>query len=216
MIKSALAFIVHFVETLGYPGIFVMTMLESTFLPIPSEVTLIPAGYLIHQGKMSAALVFVLSVTGTLAGSLINYFIARLCGRWFLLRYGRYFMMTEEKLAKMEGFFVRHGALSIFLGRLVLGVRHYISFPAGLARMDLKKFCLYTTAGGAIWIVIALGIGYAIGDNKEMVAQLVPLIKLGLLGLVAMAGFLYWRKKRKGNVTAMVKADEEQAPPPAP
>lgn len=197
MIEAAIAFIVHFVESLGYPGIFVMTMLESTFLPVPSEVTLIPAGYLIHQGKMDGPLVFALSVSGTLTGSLLNYGIARLCGRWFLLRYGRYMMLNEEKLAKMEEFFTRHGRLSIFLGRLVLGVRHYISFPAGLARMDIRAFSLFTVAGGGLWILISLGLGYAIGGNKELVAKLIPAVKLGLLALVGLAGFIYWRKKRK-------------------
>src|SRR5688572_18417291 len=151
MIETAVHWIVEIVKALGYPGVFILSALESTFLPIPSEVTLIPAGYLIHQGVWNGPLVFFLAVAGTLTGSLANYAVAYYCGRYMLVKYGKYFLMDEAKLLKMEGFFVRHGSLSIFLGRLVLGVRHFISFPAGLAKMDLKKFSFYTTAGGALW-----------------------------------------------------------------
>ncbi len=197
MIETAVKWLVHFIETLGYPGVFIMSALESTFLPIPSEATLIPAGYLIHQGVWNGPLVFFLAVTGTLAGSLANYAIAYYCGRYMLVRYGRYFLMDEAKLLKMEAYFVRHGALSIFLGRLVLGVRHFISFPAGLAKMDLKIFSLYTTLGGAIWTFILLALGYMIGDNKELVVSTLPALKVGFALMVVLAGFLYWRKHKK-------------------
>ncbi len=197
MIESVIAFVVHLVETLGYPGLFIMAALESTFLPIPSEMTMIPAGYLIHQGKMDGFLVFFLCFTGTLAGSLANYGIACYFGRRLLLRYGRFFMMDAEKLEKMEGFFRRHGSISIFLGRLVFGVRHYISFPAGLARMDLRKFCLYTAAGGAIWIMVLLTLGYAIGQNEALLKDLLPKIKIGFLLAVLAAGWMYFRHHKK-------------------
>lgn len=198
MLETAVQWIVDIVKLMGYPGVFVMSALESTFLPIPSEVTLIPAGYLIHQGVWNGPLVFLLATLGTLAGSLANYAIAFYCGRYVLVRYGKYFFMTEEKLLKMEGFFVRHGSLSIFLGRLVMGVRHFISFPAGLARMDLKKFCLYTTAGGAIWTFILLALGYAIGDNKELVVQILPYLKGGfVLAVIGVAAFFIYRHRRK-------------------
>lgn len=200
MIEAAVQWLVHIIETLGYPGVFIMSALESTFLPIPSEATLIPAGYLIHQGAWNGPLVFLLAVTGTLTGSLANYAIAYYCGRYVLVKYGRYFFMNEEKLLKMEGYFVRHGPLSIFLGRLVLGVRHFISFPAGLAKMDLKKFCLYTVVGGGLWTFILLAVGYLIGDNKELLVSVLPLLKIGFLAAVAGAGILYWMRHR--NKTA--------------
>lgn len=200
MIETAIQWLVHFIETLGYPGVFIMSALESTFLPIPSEATLIPAGYLIHQGTWNGPLVFFLAVAGTLAGSLANYFIAVSCGRYVLVRYGKYFFMTEEKLLKMEAYFVRHGSLSIFLGRLVMGVRHFISFPAGLARMDLKKFCLYTVLGGGLWTGVLLGLGYLIGDNKDLVMSVLPLLKVGFVAAIALGGFFYWRKHKKAAV----------------
>lgn len=204
MLEKAVEWLVHIIETLGYPGVFIMSALESTFLPIPSEATLIPAGYLIHQGVWNGPLVFFLAVAGTLAGSLSNYALAYYCGRFMLVRYGKYMFMDEAKLAHMEAYFVRHGALSIFLGRLVLGVRHFISFPAGLAKMDLKIFCLYTTLGGAIWTFILLALGYMIGDNKELVMSLMPLIKVGfVLGVAGVIGLYWWKHKKKATVPSV-------------
>lgn len=198
MIETAIHWLVELIETLGYPGVFIMSALESTFMPIPSEATLIPAGYLIHQGKMDGTIVFILAVAGTMAGSLTNYFIAKACGRYLLVKYGRYFFMNEEKLEKMEQYFMRHGSISIFLGRLVFGVRHFISFPAGLANMNLVKFSVYTGLGGAIWTAILLVLGYMIGDNQELVKSLMPEIKIGCLVIVAMiSGVYWWRNKRK-------------------
>lgn len=200
MFEQAIAWLVHFIETLGYPGVFIMSALESTFLPIPSEATLIPAGYLIHQGTWNGPLVFVLAVAGTLFGSLSNYAIAYFGGRYILTRYGKYMLMDAGKLAYMESYFARHGAMSIFLGRLVLGVRHFISFPAGLARMDIGKFSLYTAAGGGLWTLILLVVGYMIGDNKDLVVSLLPWLKVGFVAGVC--GIVAWHvfKSRKDRV----------------
>jgi membrane protein DedA with SNARE-associated domain len=197
MFEKALQWLMHIIETLGYPGVFIMSALESTFLPIPSEATLIPAGYLIHEGTWNGPLVFALAVAGTLVGSLSNYAIAYYCGRYVLVKYGKYFLMDEAKLNYMESYFVKHGSLSIFLGRLVLGVRHFISFPAGLAKMDLKKFCLYTGLGGGIWTLILLVIGYMIGNNKELIMSFLPIVKVCFVLGVAAVGLLYWRKHRR-------------------
>lgn len=197
MIEAAVEWLVHFIEALGYPGVFIMSALESTFLPIPSELTLIPAGYLIHEGTWNGPLVFLLAVTGTIAGSLANYAAAYYCGRYILVRYGKWFLMDEAKLAKMESFFVKHGSASIFLGRLVLGVRHFISFPAGLAKMDLKKFCLYTGLGGGLWTMVLLVLGYLIGDNKDLVMAYLPEVKIGFVVLVVVGGYFYWKKHKK-------------------
>ena len=197
MIETIVAAILHVVESLGYLGIFLMTTLESTFLPIPSEITMIPAGYLIYQGKMEAVPVFILSVAGTLTGALINYWIAYHYGRKLLVKHPKIFMMSEEKLAKMESFFIKHGSISIFMGRLVFGVRHYISFPAGLAKMDLKKFILYTTLGGSIWTATLLGLGFAFGGNEALLAKALPIIKTVLFLAVVAAIALYAKKHKK-------------------
>lgn len=202
MIEQAVEWLVHIIETLGYPGVFIMSALESTFLPIPSEATLIPAGYLIHQGTWNGPLVFFLAVSGTLAGSLANYALAYYCGRFMLVRYGKYMLMDEAKLAYMERYFVKHGSLSIFLGRLVLGVRHFISFPAGLAKMDLKLFSLYTVLGGGLWTAILLVVGYMIGDNKDLVMSFLPLLKVGFVaGVAAIVGWhVYKTRKNRTHI----------------
>ena len=197
MLEAVLEFFVHMVEVLGYPGLFVMTMLESTFLPIPSERTRIPAGYLIYRGEMHFIPAFILSVAGSLAGALVNYAIAIHYGRKLLLRHGKLFMMDEEKLDRMESFFRKHGPVSIFLGRLVFGIRHYISFPAGLAKMDMRLFLLYTAAGAAIWVAVLLGLGYFIGGNEERLHSLLPQIKGVFLLAVAGIALLYVRHHRK-------------------
>lgn len=201
MIETALHWLVEFIEALGYPGVFLMSALESSFLPIPSEATLIPAGYLIHQGTWNGPLVFLLAVSGTMAGSLANYALAYYCGRYLLVRYGKYMFMNESKLRHVEDYFARYGALSIFLGRLLFGVRHFISFPAGLAKMDLKTFSLYTAAGGGIWTLVLLLIGYVIGDNKELVVSLLPAIKGVFVLAVAAFGYFYWKKHKADKNT---------------
>ncbi len=198
MIEDALAWLMHVIETLGYPGVFIMSALESTFLPIPSSATLVPAGYLIHQGVWNGPLVFLIAIAGTLTGSLANYALAYYCGRYMLVRYGKYMLMDEAKLESIERFFQKYGAMSIFLGRLVAGVRHFISFPAGLAKMNIVAFSAYTALGGGLWTLILLTVGYMIGDNKEMVTSVLPYVKaafiLAVLGFVA---FKVYRLRKK-------------------
>ena len=190
--------LVHIVETLGVWGIFVMTFLESTFMPIPSEITMIPAGYLVQQGKMDLVSVLVASIFGTIGGAYFNYWLARKYGRNLFLRYGKYLMMTPAKLTKLEQFFEKHGSISTFTGRLIPGIRHYISFPAGLAKMDLKKFFIYTGLGGAIWMSVLLALGYHIGENKELVTYYMPRIKGAVLVfLIAMFALYIWRHNKR-------------------
>lgn len=196
--EQALSFIVDFVEHFGYLGIFIMTFLESTFAPIPSEVTMIPVGYLIYQGQMNPGIAFACSVVGTLGGSLFNYWIAIHYGRRILIKYGRYFLMDEKKLGHVENFFRSHGPISIFSGRLIPGVRHFISFPAGLSRMALKPFILYTTFGGSLWMATLMALGYFIGHNKERLHHYIHLITWSIFGaLVVLAAGYVWRYRRK-------------------
>ena len=192
-----IAWLVHFVEHLGVSGIFIMTFLESTFVPIPSEITMLPAGYLIQQGKMDLFSVLAASICGTVGGAYFNYWLAKRFGRGLFLRYGKYFFMTEEKLLKLEMFFYKHGAISTFTGRLIPGIRHYISFPAGLARMDVKKFFIYTAAGGAIWMCVLIGLGHYIGENQALAAKYLPMIKLGILAVVLLIGTGYMLRSRQ-------------------
>ncbi len=155
--------IVEIVGNLGYIGIFIMMFLESSFFPFPSEVVMIPAGYLVFKGEMNAIIAVICGIAGSLAGALFNYYLALKFGRDFLIRYGKYVFFTESTMQKMEAFFIKHGPMSTFVGRLITIIRQYISLPAGLARMNLVKFCLYTSLGAGIWVIILTLIGYYAG-----------------------------------------------------
>lgn len=193
--------IVELVSNFGYPGIFIMTFIESTFIPVPAEITLIPAGYLVQKGEMNFYLVWLASVLGTLGGSLFNYYIAYSAGRQILLRYGKYLFVNEKKLSKIESFFVEHGAVSLFIGRLLPGVKHFISFPAGLAKMDIKVFCIYTVLGGAIWCFILIGLGYLIGENETLISKYLKQINLGMIIVISfIVAFYIWRKSASQKI----------------
>ena len=186
--------LIALVESWGYLGIFIMTFIESTFVPIPAEVTLIPAGYLVAQGEMHWYLVFLCSVMGTLGGSLFNYFIAYYFGRKIFIRYGKYFFMDSKKLESIEHFFKKHGAISAFTGRLLPGVKHFISFPAGLAKMPLRKFIVYTVLGAAIWCGILIEVGYQIGENEHLIKKYIKQVNIALILMVsAMISFYIWK-----------------------
>ena len=130
MFDIIIDYIVKFVESLGYFGIFIMTIIEGTLIPIPNEVTMIPAGYLIATGKMNMLGVILAGVSGNLLGGIITYYIAYYYGRDLFTRFGKYIFISDEKLHKVEEFFKKHGPISIALGRVMPGLKHFISFPA--------------------------------------------------------------------------------------
>ena len=123
-------------NAMGYPGIFVLMAMESSIIPVPSELVMPPAGYLAQQGKMNIWIAILMGTVGSLAGAYANYFTARWLGRPLVLKYGKYVWITEEKFAKVESFFLKHGEISTFIGRLLPVIRHLISIPAGIAGMN--------------------------------------------------------------------------------
>lgn len=200
-VHEAIAWLVETVHHLGYLGIFLMTFVESTFVPIPAEVTMIPAGYLVQQGHMKFIPVLMSSIIGTVGGAYFNYWLAKKYGRDLFIRYGKFLMVTDAKLLKLERFFHSHGAISTFTGRLIPGIRHYISFPAGLAKMEVRKFLGYTALGGAIWMTVLVCLGFFIGENEALATKYLPRIKLGIIVVLAIAAFIYFqRAKRKAQL----------------
>ena len=197
MFTDIVNFIVETIGSLGYIGIFILMFLESTVFPIPSEVVMIPAGYLAYKGEMNIYIVIFLGVLGSLSGALFNYYFALKFGRTFLLKYGKYFFVSHESIEKTEKFFKNHGHISTFSGRLIPGLRHYISLPAGLARMNLFVFCLYTTLGAALWVVILTVLGYYLGDNQELIKEYLRYLIVGLLLTLSIVGFWYYKKVKK-------------------
>ncbi len=197
MLHEIVDFIVHTVDSLGYAGIFIMMFLESSFFPFPSEVAMIPAGLLAAQGKMSLVLAIMIGIAGSLSGALFNYFLAVKYGRGFLVKYGKYFFIKEETIAKTEKFFKDHGAISTFTGRLIPAVRQYISFPAGLAKMDIKIFSFYTVLGAGTWVTILALIGYFVGANADLAKEYTKEITIGVLVSLAILVFWYVRRQKK-------------------
>ena len=198
MFHQIVIWIVDTVSLWGYPGIIVLMFLESSFFPFPSEVVIPPAGYLASQGEMSLSLVIAAGITGSLLGACFNYWLAVKWGRPLFERYGRYVLLTPAALEKSEKFFARHGHISTFVGRLLPGIRQYISLPAGLARMNLPLFITFTTLGAGIWVVVLALTGYLIGNNQELIGQYLHQIMIGIafLCLVLIVGYVFFSKKR--------------------
>ncbi len=184
-------FIVNIAREFGYFGIFVMMFLESTFFPFPSEVAMIPAGYLSAKGEMNLFLSLLAGTSGSLLGALFNYFLAYKYGRVGVLKFGKYFFFTEEKLEKMEQFFVKHGAFSTFFARLIPGVRQLVSLPAGLSKMNLRKFALHTTLGAGIWATVLLLLGYFLGENSDLIKTYLHQMVIGTLTIIVLASMVY-------------------------
>jgi membrane protein DedA with SNARE-associated domain len=196
-----LKWLVDTISTVGYPGIVFLMFVESTFIPLPSEIIIPPAGYLISQNKMSWMGVILSGTIGSVLGALFNYTLAVYLGRPFILKYGKYFGVSQKHFFQGEKFFLKHGNISTFIGRLILGLRHYISFPAGLCRMNLAKFCFYTAAGASIWVAVLAYIGYFVGNNQEKVAEVTKqwsiVIILGCVLLVV--GYIVWHRRKSKN-----------------
>ncbi|WP_228285342.1 DedA family protein [Aliarcobacter lanthieri] len=194
MLSEIISFIVQTVGSLGYIGIFIMMFIESSFIiPFPSEVVMIPAGYLAYKGEMSMFLVVLSGILGSLTGALFNYYLALKLGRKLLLKYGNYVFIKEETLEKIEQFFKEHGHISTFFGRLIPVVRQYISLPAGLAQMNFAKFTLYTTLGAGIWMIVLAYLGYFLGNNEELLKEYLHQIIILILVVIAICSYVYYK-----------------------
>lgn len=197
MLHQFITWILATVHDWGYAGIFILMALESTVLPVPSELVLIPAGYLAYQGKMNLLLIIVTSTVGSLAGASLNYAFALWVGRPFLERWGKYFFVRPALLHKTDAFFERHGKISTFTGRLIPGIRHLISLPAGLARMNLAAFALYTCLGAGIWSSVLALLGYFIGGNELLIKEYLQYLTVGLIIFVILAITAYWQWQQR-------------------
>ena len=198
MLGDFINFIVQTVGEWGYAGIFLMMFLESSFFPFPSEVAMIPAGYLAHQGQMSLVFAWCAGTAGSLAGAVFNYYLCYFFGRELVLKYGKYVGITKVKMRKFEAFFKRHGEISTFNCRLIPGIRQYISLPAGLAKMNLFKFSLYTTLGAGIWVAILIAVGWYLGKNYDKSAfSHIVVALLAAVGLLTTLYIVYVKRLSK-------------------
>ena len=201
MIHDIANTIVSYIGDMGYWGIFLLMFLESTFFPFPSEIIMIPAGYLAFKGELNIYLIILSGILGSVGGALLNYYLAMHFGRAFILRYGKYFFIKEETLDKLESFFTKHGEISTFTGRLIPGIRQLISLPAGLARMNMAKFSFYTAIGAGIWVIVLVAVGYLVGSNEELISEYLKSATLiALVSVVLIAIFYVVTHKRRKEI----------------
>jgi membrane protein DedA with SNARE-associated domain len=191
-------YVLGLVKEFGYIGIILGMAIESSLVPLPSEIVMIPAGVLAQKGEMNFFMVVFCGTLGSYIGSLANYIGAYLIGRPLVVKYGRYLLLSEKKLKRVEAFFRKFGNISIFIARLIPVVRHFISIPAGFAKMNFWQFSLYTILGSTLWMVILTAVGYFIGQNSQKVHELMPLLKMGALGFcLLIVGYICWRFYKK-------------------
>jgi len=201
LLHQLVAWIVATVSQFGYLGIVIMMFLESSFFPFPSEVVMVPAGYLAFKGEMSLGVALIMGIIGSILGGVFNYLLALWLGRPFFHKWGKYILISEDKITKVERFFARHGEIGTFTGRLIPVVRQYISFPAGLARMKMSLFILYTSLGAGLWCSILLAIGYIAGRNELLIRAYVNTAVIWMLifsaCLTGIYSLIYLRRKAK-------------------
>jgi len=179
-------------KTAGYPVIVLLMTMESSVLPLPSEVIIPPAAHLANTGQIPLNYVGIVlcGILGSWLGATIVYWCARLAGRPLVLRYGKFVLFPPEKLAKAESWSAQYGAAGIFVARLLPGARQLVGIPAGIAKMDYKLFSIFTILGAGIWCTILCWLGVKVGDQIDKGEM--HKVVLSLLAFVAAAGALYY------------------------
>jgi membrane protein DedA with SNARE-associated domain len=205
MLHQFVVWLADTVGQLGYPGIVLLMALESSFFPFPSEVVIPPAAYLAAGGQMNIGMVVLCGTVGSLLGAIFNYWIAVQFGRPFFEKYGRYLLVSSRSLEKADRFFEQHGHISTFVGRLLPGIRQYISLPAGLARMNIIVFCAATVLGAGIWVVVLAAMGYWFGRNEQLFMENLNWITLALAVGCGILSFFYWRRWKSRSLGATAK-----------
>lgn len=170
-------FLYDLAEQLDYFYVTLLMAVESSFIPFPSEVVVPPAGYMAAEGNMNIFAVVAFATLGSLIGAVVNYVLSLYVGRPIVYKFadsrlGHLCLLNKAKIQKAEAYFDKHGIVATLLGRLVPGIRQLISIPAGLARMNFLKFCLYTTVGAGLWNIVLAAIGYylhsVVGSRDEL------------------------------------------------
>ena len=197
------SFALSAISTFGYGGIFFLMMLESMVLPVPSELVMPFAGFLIEKGSFTFLWVIVASTLGSITGSLIFYYIGKTGGHALVERYGKYVLINHEDVIKTEKWFNKRGELTIFFARLIPVVRHLISLIAGIGKMNVKKFTLYTIIGAALWNGILAYLGFILGQHWAEVNQYTDQISIVIVILIIgfVVYFVYRHLKKRKDFT---------------
>ncbi len=193
-------FFVSIISSTGYAGIFILMVLESMVAPIPSELVMPFAGFLVADGKLNFWLVVLASTLASITGSLISYYIAFFGEKELIHKFGRFVLLDKEELEWTQRWFTKHGSITILVSRFIPVVRHLISIPAGLARMDLKKFILFTAIGATAWNTFLLWVGMTLRERWELVHKYSKQLDVLVLVILALAvSYLVYKhfKKRR-------------------
>jgi len=200
IIDPIVTFCTNLIGQWGLPAVFVLMLLESACIPIPSEAIMPFAGFAVSQGHMSLLGIVVAGVVGNLCGSWISYGVGYYGGRPFVERYGRYVLLRMHHLVLAERFFARYGPITVFFARMVPIVCTFISLPAGFGRMPFWKFTLYTVLGSTIWVTLLGFAGEKLGSNWEKVQPLLHYLDYAVVvAIVALAVWAIVRRRRRGG-----------------
>jgi membrane protein DedA with SNARE-associated domain len=196
------SFALSTISLLGYAGIFFLMMLESMIVPVPSELVMPFAGFLVAQGNFNFILVIIASTLGSITGSLLFFYIGKTGGHTLVEKYGKYVLVDMDDIKKTEEWFHKRGELTVFLARLIPVVRHLISFIAGIGNMNVKKFTLYTILGATLWNGILTYLGFILGQHWNEVSQYIEELDVGIVVLLVICClyFVYrhiLRKRKK-------------------
>jgi membrane protein DedA with SNARE-associated domain len=200
LLKPLVEFITSFIGQVGYGGIFFLMILESALIPIPSEIIMPFSGFLSSTGRLDPFLVTLSGSLGNVVGSVLTYYLGIRVGRKFILKYGKYILFRKEHLAITENLFRRYGDKISFAGRLLPGIRTYVSLPAGIGKTEFKKFVMYSFAGSLIWNSMLLYVGMNLGRNWKNIDKYS--IYLDVAAVLSVAVFIVWfvyKTKRKSN-----------------
>lgn len=187
--------ITNTIASMGYVGVFLLTLLETVFPPIPSELIMPLAGYLVSQGKMTLIGVIIAGTAGSVIGALLLYWVGRKVGeervKTFVDKHGRWLTLSRRDIEQASAWFSRHGAWAVFACRLIPGLRSLISIPAGINRMSLPLFLAATTLGSALWTALLVYLGYLLGANFEQVGHYIGPVSKVVLAVIVV--WYLWR-----------------------
>jgi membrane protein DedA with SNARE-associated domain len=198
------AWINNLMTSLGYWGIGLLMFLENLFPPIPSELIMPLAGFTVSQGRMNFGVAVLAGTVGTMAGTFAWYYLGRLVNyqrlESWVIRYGKWLGVTVLEIERVNNWFNQHGRKAVFFGRMVPGIRTLISLPAGMNKMPVASFTLYSTLGTTIWTTALTAAGFLLGDNYATIEKyLAPISKLMLFGLIGIVGYWAFRKFQKSR-----------------
>lgn len=206
MIEYFVHLLVEIIEAGGYAGVFFLMMLESMVAPVPSEAVLPFAGFLIFSGKMSLLMAVAAGTAGSVAGSLLSYYMGFYGGQICVKKYGKYLLLNEEHLLAAEKFFARFGDKTIFISRFIPVIRHFISIPAGIGKMNLKKFIAYTAIGAGLWNFFLTYLGYCLDGKWEEIRKHSEVLDKIIIALIILFGIFYAYKFYKSRKSPKIQA----------